>query len=156
LGPGGPSITFTARVSSPAGTPDGMVTFTDGVRVLGTVPLDANGQASLQTGALASGSHVVTAAYAGSAAFSSSSASTVVDMVQSDTGQQLLVLAPAGTTVTQTTSLPPNAPHGLAFPFGLLGFTIGGLQPGQAATVTLVLPAGMPGGLTPTMYEKFV
>ncbi|WP_460482142.1 Ig-like domain repeat protein [Comamonas humi] len=45
----------------------GSVTFSDGSTVLGTVPLDADGTASLVTSTLAQGSHTLTARYSGNA-----------------------------------------------------------------------------------------
>jgi YVTN family beta-propeller protein len=63
----GQIVTFTATVTSAAaGTPTGTVTFKDGATSLGTVTLNASGQASLGTAALSVGTHTITAVYAGS------------------------------------------------------------------------------------------
>jgi len=48
----GRSVTFTATVSSAAGTPTGTVTFYDGAITLGTGALNASGQATFTTAAL--------------------------------------------------------------------------------------------------------
>lgn len=61
----GSSVTFTATVTAPSLQPGGLVTFNDGATVLGNGPLDANGFATFATSVLASGSHSVTAVYAG-------------------------------------------------------------------------------------------
>ena len=69
----GQSVTFTATVTSSAGTPTGTVQFKDGTSNLGAPqPLTA-GVAQLTTSALASGTHTITAEYSGSANFIASS-----------------------------------------------------------------------------------
>src|SRR5215472_6336227 len=66
--------TLTATVTSQAtGTPTGTVTFLDGATQLGQVTLGANGQAQFSTGALAVGSHSLTAQYGGDVNFGASS-----------------------------------------------------------------------------------
>jgi len=68
----GQSVTFTATVTpAVAGAPTGTVTFKDGATTLGSSAL-SGGQATLATGALAIGSHLITAAYAGDTNFSAS------------------------------------------------------------------------------------
>src|SRR5436309_108127 len=70
----GQTVTLTATVSAVAtatGTPTGTVTFRDGETVLSTVTL-VNGSASVQTAALAAGSHPLNASYNGSATFAAS------------------------------------------------------------------------------------
>src|SRR6185295_11642562 len=59
-------ITFTASVAavSPStGNPTGMVTFRDGTTVIGQVPLDSAGTASLTRSNLLVGSHTISATY---------------------------------------------------------------------------------------------
>ena len=76
----GQSITFAATVTAAApasGTPSGTVNFLDGTSSLGTKTLDASGQATLTTSALAAGSHTVTAQYSGGGSFNGSNGSTV-------------------------------------------------------------------------------
>jgi hypothetical protein len=86
----GQSVTLTATVSNPSApgpTPTGSVTFEDFTyqdltpitTPLGTVPLDANGQASLTTSSLAAGNgylgnHLITATYNGDGNFPAGSA----------------------------------------------------------------------------------
>ena len=63
----GTSITFTAAVAPASGSvvPTGTVTFKDGTTTLGTGTLDATGKTTYSTSSLATGSHSVTAVYAG-------------------------------------------------------------------------------------------
>jgi hypothetical protein len=69
------SVTLTATVVANApggGVPTGTVTFKDGNKKLGTVPLDATGHATL-TASFRSGTHVITATYNGSTNYNTSS-----------------------------------------------------------------------------------
>lgn len=69
----GQSVTFTATVTSAAGTPGGSVQFKDGGVNLGAAAtLNAGGVATLTTSALATGTHTITAEYAGSSTFAAS------------------------------------------------------------------------------------
>jgi hypothetical protein len=67
----GQSVTFTATVTSTAGTPIGTVTFKDGATTLGTGGLNASGAATLSTSALTASAHNVTAEYGGAADYAS-------------------------------------------------------------------------------------
>jgi hypothetical protein len=72
----GQSVTFTATVTSTAGTPGGTVQFkVNGGNVGAPAALNASGVASLTTSALAAGSYTVTADYGGAANFNASSGS---------------------------------------------------------------------------------
>src|SRR5262249_45875502 len=74
----GQSVVATATVSATApgsGTPNGTVTFLDGLNSLGTANL-VNGQASFTISALTSGLHSIMATYAGDGSFSQNSAVT--------------------------------------------------------------------------------
>ena len=66
------SVTFTATVSSPNGTPTGTVTFADGVTSLGTANLSA-GVATFTIATLAVGNHPITATYVPVTTFTGSS-----------------------------------------------------------------------------------
>jgi CSLREA domain-containing protein len=71
----GQGVTFTATVSSTAGTPTGTVAFKDGgtaIPTCGSVAL-ASGQATCTTSALSPGAHTLTADYSGDSNFSPSS-----------------------------------------------------------------------------------
>jgi hypothetical protein len=67
-------VTFTATVTSAAGTPTGSVQFkADGANLGSPVLLSAGGVATLTTSALPAGNHSVTAEYGGDANFATSS-----------------------------------------------------------------------------------
>jgi Subtilase family/Bacterial Ig-like domain (group 3)/Bacterial cadherin-like domain/Bacterial Ig domain len=77
----GQSVTFTATVTSTAGTPTGTVTFKDGATTLGTGPLNAGGVATFTTSALTAGTHSITVAYSGDANFNISTSDAVSQVV---------------------------------------------------------------------------
>ncbi|PYY00065.1 MAG: hypothetical protein DMG64_17800, partial [Acidobacteria bacterium] len=81
----GISVTFTATVSSPRGTPTGTVTFNNGNSSLGTAPL-ASGQTAFSASMLALGTHSITAVYSGDTNFLSSTSSALSQMVTPLTG----------------------------------------------------------------------
>ena len=76
----GQSVTFTATVTSPAGTPTGLMTFFDGATTIGTGTLAA-GVATFSTPALTIGSHAITASYSGDSNFTGSSSGTIAQVV---------------------------------------------------------------------------
>jgi hypothetical protein len=75
----GQSVTFKATVTG-SGSPTGTVTFMDGGSAIGTGTL-AGGIAAFSTSALTLGSHTITASYAGSAGFSSSTSVALMQVV---------------------------------------------------------------------------
>jgi hypothetical protein len=92
----GQSLTFTASVTSKAaGTPTGIVTFSDGSTPLGSFALSGE-TATLTTAALVVGPHSISAVYSGDSNFSSSSASLKQTVNQ------------AITTLTLTSSINPS------------------------------------------------
>ena len=69
----GQSVTFTATVTSSAGTPTGTVQFKDnGVNLGSPVTLNGSGVAQLTTATLAAGGHPITADYSGDGNFNTS------------------------------------------------------------------------------------
>ncbi|HYY56852.1 MAG TPA: Ig-like domain repeat protein, partial [Pyrinomonadaceae bacterium] len=71
----GQNVTFTATVSSAAGTPTGTVQFkVDGSNAGAPVALNANGVAAFSTKALTGGTHTVTGDYSGDGDFAASTA----------------------------------------------------------------------------------
>ncbi len=74
---GGQRWTFTATVSTGAGTPTGTVTFKDGAVTLGASPL-VNGSASLSVLSLSGGAHSITAEYGGDSTHAASLSPAVV------------------------------------------------------------------------------
>lgn len=112
----GASVSLTAIVSG-SGTPTGAVTFTDGTTTLGSADL-TGGQATLTTTVFATGSHPITATYAGGIGFSPSTSSTLTQIVD-----------PATTsTVMSSGTNPSSTGDAVAF------------------AVTVTSPAGIPTG----------
>jgi streptogramin lyase len=77
----GQALSFTAGVSSGAGTPTGTVTFTDGPTTLGSASLNASGQATFTPAALSVGTHTITAIYGGDASFQTSQSAALTQTV---------------------------------------------------------------------------
>jgi hypothetical protein len=104
----GGAVSFTATVSPVApgaGVPTGAVSFLDNGSPLGTSSLNAAGQAVLSTTSLLAGSHVITAAYAGSPNFSASpSTAPLTETVSLSLGGPGLPLEIAGQSYSTTLS----------------------------------------------------
>ncbi len=81
----GDDVTFTATVSSSAGTPTGTVTFMDGASTLGTGALGGGGVATFSTTALTEGPHTITAEYGGDTDFADSEESAALPVNADDT-----------------------------------------------------------------------
>ena len=77
----GQPVTFTATVTSSAGTPTGTVTFKDGAALIGTATLAA-GAAAFTTSSLTLGTHTITATYGGTASFAASTSPALTQAVQ--------------------------------------------------------------------------
>ncbi len=97
------SITFTATASSSAGTPTGSVDFYDGATLLGSGTL-ASGVATYATSSLTSGTHSITAAYAGDSNFATITSSAVSQVVSGPTTPTVTWVQPSaiayGTTLS--------------------------------------------------------
>jgi hypothetical protein len=111
----GTSVTLQASVTPATGTvtPTGNVSFYDGAKILGTLPVNASGVASMATAAFAAGTHNITAVYSGDAANQGSMSAAVA----------VTVSAPA-----PAASLSPSGP---------LSFTATAGATSAAQTVTL-------------------
>jgi hypothetical protein len=129
----GQPVTLTATVTSPAGTPAGTVTFFDGDTVLGTVTLDAKGQASLVV-ELGPGSHALTASFDGTGDFAASKSADLDETVtKADTTAVLATDSNTivnGQSVTLTVSI-TGAP-GAGTPTGTVTFFDGATVLGTA------------------------
>jgi hypothetical protein len=148
----GAPVTLTARVLSPAGTPDGTVTFRRGTGVLGTAPVDADGVAVLTVpgpvlGAV--GAKSILAHYSGSASFRSSRDTLLHDVVAVPTELTLVASAnpsPHGAAVTfsAAVSVPPP---GAGTPVGTVTFrrgrtALGTVRLDDAGRARLVVAGG--------------
>ncbi len=81
----GANLTFTATVTSTGSTPTGSVTFKDGAIVLGQATLNPQGIATFPISTLGTGTHAITAIYAGDTNNQSTSASLSLGVQQATT-----------------------------------------------------------------------
>lgn len=151
----GAPVTLAAKVTATGGaTATGFVTFTDDDgTVLGTVPLDGSGEASLVVRFTDAQSHVVTADFAANAAFGASSdTAPSIDAVAATT--RLVLSNPGGTgvhgaAVVVVGTVTRDAPSGGAPASGGITFSLNGVaypaQPTITGTATLAeaLPPGV-------------
>src|SRR5262249_19930890 len=87
----GDSVTFTATVAGPGGTPSGtIVFFVDGANA-GSVDLDASGTATLTTAALGAGTRTISATYGGDQSYSTSDATPIAQSIARRTSTTSLV-----------------------------------------------------------------
>jgi len=99
----GQTVTLTATVTSPSGTPGGSVTFSNAQGTLGTADLNGAGQATLTTAFAAPGSQVITASFAGNAQFApSTSAASLLSVIPRQLG---IVSSASGTAPVSPDSL---------------------------------------------------
>jgi hypothetical protein len=135
----GAPVTFSAAVTAiapGAGTPAGTLTFFDGSTVLGTVTLNANGQASLTTSFATAGSHNIKAVYNGNGNFALS-ARTITEQVARRSSRTNVVASAnpvaLGPPVTFTATV--SAASGTGTPTGTITFLDGNIV---LAKVTLI------------------
>lgn len=88
------------------GGPLGSVTFKEGVTVLGTVSVDASGQAALDYNGFSAGDHIITAEFSGNSALSPATSASVTQRVINETSSITIALGssthgePFNSTVT--------------------------------------------------------
>jgi Phosphoesterase family/Bacterial Ig-like domain (group 3) len=145
----GQSVTFTATVSSLAGTPAGDVSFEKGSTVLATVSL-SNGVATYTTTKLPLGSNSITAVYAGDGHSTGSTSAPVTQIVLTATTTTLTSSPNPSTygqavgltaTVTSSGGAPPNS-ETVTFKQGTTVLGTGYLTGGKATFTTSTLAAG--------------
>lgn len=108
--PFGRTLTLTASVASPSGSPTGVVTFREGAVTLGVSALDGSGRAGLKILTLTAGSHVIDAAYSGDSQFAASF-STPLNQTVTKGCSACPAQSPGTLFATSTTSLmPPESP----------------------------------------------
>lgn len=124
----GEPVSFKATVKAKThgmGIPDGTVTFMDGGTILGTVALNASGQAVLTTTSLSVGRHRITAVYNGSSEYWGSASSTTTQVVKK-----------SNTSISISSSVNPS-------------------KYGQSVTFTATVVAAGPGGSIPSGTVTF-
>jgi|GEM_PF-797410 parallel beta-helix repeat (two copies) len=142
------SVTFTATVTSAAGTPTGTVVVNDGASVVGSSTL-TSGQATITLSNLAVGTHPLTATYNGNVNFASSTSNPLAQVVDpaSSTTAVTSSANPSGVgdpvTFAATVSSPSGSPTGtVAFTDGLQALGTANLSGGQASLTITNLSAG--------------
>lgn len=151
------AVTFNATVTSTNGPiPDGeLVTFSDGVTPLATVPLSA-GVAAYSTSALKVATHTIKAAYAGDTTFRASMGTVkqVVSLYPSSMSAPTTTLNPStyGQSVTFTATVTSSAP---AVPTGTVVFkngtaSLGSVSLNASGIATLTKTNLLPGTLSIT------
>jgi hypothetical protein len=148
----GKPVTFTATVSSSAGTPTGQVEFFNGTSTLATETL-SGGIAKYTTSALPAGTNVITATYEGDANNNGSTSAPVNQVVLVSTtttvaaapnpsvyGQPVLLTA----TVTSSAGAPPNG-ETVTFNQGSTMLGTGNLNSGSATFSVSTLAVGTKG-----------
>ncbi|KJY41367.1 hypothetical protein VR41_12905, partial [Streptomyces sp. NRRL B-1568] len=137
---------LTATVTDGAAIPAGIVSFFDGVTLLGTSALNGSGVATLPFSTLAVGSHTLTATYNGSSIFATSTSPTDTQTVNKANTSTALLASPnpaaAGQPVVLTATVTVASP-GAGIPTGTVSFldgaTLLGTSPvnaGGVATLT--------------------
>jgi len=89
----GQSFILNAHVTSSSGTPQGTVVFRDGAIVLGTVAVDANGDAFLNA-SLRAGNHSIIATFQGTGIFAPSTSNTLTQNVAKGNAAVTLATTP--------------------------------------------------------------
>lgn len=124
----GTDVTFTATVTSTAGTPTGTVTFKDGATVLGTSTISVD-KATFSSNALAVGSHSITATYNGAGDYNTSGSSTLTQTVgQQSTTMEVISSKPSGAFYGQSITFTASVsalPTGPSVPGGTVTFMDG-------------------------------
>jgi hypothetical protein len=99
---GGETVTFTATVTPTyGGAVSGSMTFKDGTTSIGVETVNAAGVAVLKDGALAAGSHSITAVYAGSSNVAGSTSAALPYTVTADPTTTSLVSSTGTASTTQ-------------------------------------------------------
>ena len=129
------SVTFTATLTEPFGSPSGTVTFMDGITQLGSGTV-TGGAAMFTTSSLAVGSHTITAVYSGDGSFNAVNSATVSQTVEDFTfappsgGSTSATVQPGGTAKYKLSVTPPNG--------------------GKTASAVTLSVTGLPTGATAT------
>lgn len=132
----GQTVTFTAQLSSPSGTPTGDVQFSDGATVLATQPISSTGVSTFSTSALSVGTHPITATFQPTGSFPAATA-TVSQVVNGYPTLTALSCSATPLSVFQTAQLDAVVTSANGVPTGSLTFTDNG-----ATLSTLPLAAG--------------
>jgi subtilisin family serine protease len=140
------TLKVTLSVVAPgAGVPTGVATFYDGSSSIGTVTLDATGQALLTT-TLSQGTHAISVAYGGDSSFLNSQSDVTSETVNAADFLLSATSSPvvhAGSSAGYTISVTPNP---VPYNFEVTGFTCSGLP---QASSCLFGPSSVTPGTNP-------
>jgi phospholipase C len=130
----GQAVTFTATVTSSAGTPFGKVSFHDGSTLLGSENVNSSGVATFATSTLALGRHNITARFEGNATYATSNAG-LVQYVQVVSTVTITSATPNPAQYGQTVALVANVATSSPdpAPTGTMNFFFGKVALGSAA-----------------------
>jgi hypothetical protein len=141
---GADSVTLTATVTAPRGTPTGRVIFLEGSSLLGGAVIGPTGIASYTSSPLASGTHYLTAYYPGNSRFTPSVSSVILVDVSSKRPDFSISAAPASaslvrgqSTVVQLAIIPSN---------GFSANVVLSCSPGSPNLACHLDPPTVPGG----------
>jgi len=148
----GQAVTFTATVTSAAGTPTGTVTFKDGATTLGIGSLDGSGRATLMTSSLSAGTHSITAVFDGTSNYLSSSSGVLAQTVNQASTSTALTSNANPSTYGQTVTFNATVTSAGGTPTGTVTFRDGATvlatvavdSSGQATYMTSSLFIGAP------------
>jgi hypothetical protein len=139
----GQSVTFTATVTGPSGNPTaptGIVAFMDGSTTLGTGSLSGSAQATYNTSSLSTGSHSITAVYAGDANFAGSTSTALTQTVNASgftvSFNPSSVTVTAGQTATTTVTVTPQNGFNQQISFACSGLPAASTCNFSPATIT--------------------
>jgi len=146
------NVTFTATVTSPnLPAPTGSAVFLDGATQVATVAFNGSGVATYSTTALTAGVHSITATYAGSANYLSSSSATVIESVvapdYSIAANPTTLTIMRGNTGTSALTLTPSGGF-----TGQVAFTCVG-QPQYSSCIFLPASVTLPGDDAPDTVQ---
>jgi hypothetical protein len=128
----GQAVTFTATVTSGAGTPTGTVTFLDGATTLGTATLSGN-TATFSTSSLAAGSHSITASYGGDANFAAATSPALSQTVGLAATSVTLASSVNPSNFGQAVTFTATVTGGAGTPTGTVTFRDGAVAIGTAS-----------------------
>ena len=129
----GELLIFTAKVTSSAGTPTGLVNFFDGSVELGQGPLDSAGSATYSTATLSPGSHSITAFYQSDGIFAASTSAAVAQSITNAPASKITLASSAVSIIVgQPLQLSATVAGGGGTPTGNVTFFADGAEVGVA------------------------
>jgi carboxylesterase type B len=126
------SVTFTATVTGPAGTPSGTVTFTNNGTAMATAMLNTGGVATFKKVFFGSGVHSITANYSGNSSFAASTSTVLSQTVNLATTATALVSSVNPSLVGQSVTFTVTVTATSGTPAGTVTFTNNGSPMGTA------------------------